>query len=362
MSKRSGGSSSRSSGGSSSSSRSSGGRSGGSLSSSRSGGSTRSSSSSSSGGSTPSRTSNKKPSIGLGGSSGKRISAFPFRVPTSGVRRPVSTSSGSSAAAGCAGCGGCSGIGFGVIIVAVVLVILVSSGAFSSCGRTNTNVEITRSTIAREPLPKGSVNETPYYTDELGWINNQTTLLDEMRYFYQKTGVQPYLFITDTVNGSHFPRVEDLAAFAESLYDDLFTDEAHCLLVFFEYGDAYMDRYVCGSQAKTVIDDEAADILLDYIDKYYYYEGLSDEEFFSKAFRDAADRIMTVTRSPWIPVFIIIGIIALIALLLFWWSNVKKQKNIEAKRTQEILNTPLETFGDKEVDDLAKKYQEDKES
>ena len=68
---------------------------------------------------------------------------------------------------------------------------------------------ITKSTIAREPLPKGSVNETDYYTDELGWIHNPSQLVIGLKNFYNKTGVQPHVYITDTVNGSHYPSGEE---------------------------------------------------------------------------------------------------------------------------------------------------------
>jgi hypothetical protein len=45
-------------------------------------------------------------------------------------------------------------------------------------------------------------------------------------------------------------------------------------------------------------------------------------------------------------------------VLFIWWRLVKKQKNLEAKRMEEILNTPLDQFGNKEADDLAKKYED----
>jgi hypothetical protein len=201
------------------------------------------------------------------------------------------------------------------------------------------------------------VNETGYYTDDAGWIGNETQLLSGMKHFYEKTGVQPYLYITDNINGSNSPTSEDLKAFANSKYDELFTDEAHLLLVFFEYGSnsQYMDWYVTGTQAKQVIDTEAGDILLDYLDRYYY-QNMSDEEFFSKSFSDAADRIMEVTTSPWIPVLIVLGVGSAMVIGFIWWSRAKKQKEIEAKRTEELLNTPLEKFGDTEAEELAKKY------
>lgn len=260
---------------------------------------------------------------------------------------------------GYGGCG-CGTAVLAVVIIAIVFALVIGfssgTGILSSGGS-----GITASTIVREPLPAGSVNETGYYTDELGWIQNKTELLNGMKHFYQKTGVQPYLYITDTVNGSHFPTSAELQSFAEGLYDQLFTDEAHILLVFFEYNSnsQYMDWYICGTQAKTVIDQEAADILLDYIDRYYYDNSLTEDEFFSKSFSDAADRMMEVTTSPWIPVLIVLGAAAVVIVLFIWWRHRVKQKNLEAKQTEDMLNTPLEKFGDTEAEEAAKKYEDD---
>ncbi|HSN59186.1 MAG TPA: hypothetical protein VLR72_07000 [Clostridiaceae bacterium] len=253
------------------------------------------------------------------------------------------------------GCG-CGTIVAIVVIFFIVAIIMMSlSSMFSgSSGCTG----VTPSTVERQALPKGAVNETGYYTDEAGWIGSETQLLSGMKHFYEKTGVQPYLYITDNINGSNSPTKAELQTYSEGLYDELFTDEAHLLLVFFEYGSnsQYMDWYIAGTQAKQVIDTEAGDILLDYIDRYYY-EDMTDEEFFSKSFSDSADRIMTVTTSPWIPVLIVLGIGAALVIGFVWWNRAKKQKEIEAKRTEELLNTPLEKFGDTEADELARKYE-----
>ena len=236
---------------------------------------------------------------------------------------------------------------FAIIIMVVVMIFAsIPPAAYGS---------VTRSTVKREPLPRSSVVEAGYYTDELGWIGNQTKLTAGMRNFYAKTGVQPHLYITDSINGSHNPSDIDLDNFAYEVYDRLFSDEAHLLLIFFEYNSRYHTWYLCGTQAKTVIDNEAADILLDYVDKYYYSD-MNEEEFFSRAFDDAAKRIMSVTVSPWVYVGAVAAVLAIIIIAFIWWSRAKKQKNLEAERTERILNTPLETFGDKNVDDLKGKY------
>ena len=263
--------------------------------------------------------------------------------------------------------GGGGGCGCGSIVIVFVFLFLFftvfsSAGLFSGGGG-STGGNITRSTIEREPLPSGMVNETDYYSDELGWIQNETEAVDGLRHFYNETGVQPHVHITGDIDGSTNPSMDEVEAYANDLYDELFTDEAHLLLVFFEpRPNDYMTYYVTGSQARSVIDTEAGDILLDYLDRNYYDGSLTDEEYFSHSFRDAADRIMEVTTSPWIPVFIIFGVVIGLYLLYRWWKSRQESKEKEAKRTEEMLSRPIETFGssDSEAERLSKKYSDKK--
>jgi len=354
---------SRGGGGSFGGSRGGGGRSGGSFGSGRSGGIF--------GGGSLGRSSSGGSSRPGGGSFGNQSFGGSFLGGYLGSRMGRG-SSGGSGPSGSSGRpprdNGPSGCGCGTVIFILVMVLIVFAvlSAFSSnfdSSISGGSGGLTKSTVVREALPPGSVNETGYYTDELGWIENKTELLNGLKYFYQKTGVQPYVYITNTINGSHYPSSTDIEKYANVLYDKLFTDEAHILLVFFEYTpNDYRDYYVTGTQAKTVIDTEAGDILLDYLDKYYYVSSMSESEFFGKAFSDSADRIMTVTKSPWINVFIVFGLAVLAIVLFVWWKYVKRQKEIEAKRTKEILDTPIERFGDTEAEDLAKKYDDDEKN
>ncbi len=251
------------------------------------------------------------------------------------------------------GCG-CAPVSLTLIAVVVILVLALVFTFSSSGGDGGSSV--TRSTIQREPLPQGSVVETDYYTDELGWIGNKTKLLDGLTNFYHKTGVQPYLWITDTIDGTHDPSAAQAEAFAKEKYAELFQDEAHLLVIFFEYNQQHAMSYWRGAHAMTVLDGEAMDILMDCIDRTYYKQGLTDEEFFSSAFDEAGERIMKVETPAWIPIMIVFGVVAVAAIGFLWWNRAKQQKNREAEQTEKILNTPLETFGDKEAEDLAKKY------
>ena len=254
---------------------------------------------------------------------------------------------------GSMGCGpGCLTSFIVCTILFILIIFLITYAATES--------RVTKSTVERVPLPKGAVTETAYFTDELGWINNPSKLTAGMKNFYAKTGVQPHLYITDNINGSQSPTDAIAEEFAYELYDELFSDEAHLLLIFFENDNFYRTWYMAGRQAKSVIDSEAGEILLDFIDRYYY-DSLSDEEYFSKAFSEAGERIMKVTVSPWIGVFIVFGVLAIVLLLFVFWSKRKKQKNLEAEQTEKILSTPLETFGG-EAEALAGKYEDEEKN
>lgn len=241
-------------------------------------------------------------------------------------------------------------ISLAVIVLALVMVLSIALPAAQG--------PVPASNVQREPLPKGSVTtDAGYYTDELGWITDRSLLTSGMRTFYDKTGVQPYLYLNDTIDGSHSPTDEQVEAFARETYAQLFgNDGAHILVIFFEYYESeYYRWYFCGPQATAVLDENAVDILLAYIDRYYY-SSMSESEYFSTAFDKAAGRIMSVTVSPWVYVGGVAAALAILIIAFAWWSKAKKQKNKEAEQTERILNTPLETFGDKDFEDLKDKY------
>ncbi len=259
------------------------------------------------------------------------------------------------------------------------MILYVLSELFSGSGSSDS---IQRSTIDREKLESTSLVESDsYYVDTLGWIGSGKTLEEGMKYFYDETGVQPFLVITDSI-GSNSVNLsdEELYDFANDVYDEEFTDEAHLVVVFYERDGYYRSCYTVGTEAKTVIDDEAGEILLDYID-HYYYSDYEEDEMFSRSFSEAADRMMKVTpHYGWI-VLIFVLIIVVLCITLTWWSKKKKAKLAEMNKAQQILDQELNSFGaagsasdpsataytppppntsdvydSKEVDELKKKY------
>lgn len=249
---------------------------------------------------------------------------------------------------------GNSGCGTTVLIVFVILLLFCGIGFFLWGGPSGGSV--TASTVAREALPANAVTETGYYTDADGdWIHNESVLTNGLKSFYRKTGVQPYVYILP--NGES-TSVNDLKSRAETLYPQLFTDEAHFLLVFCDNGSGgYNCGYAVGSQAKTVMDNEAVSILADYLDRYYNDSSVSEEEIFSNAFAKTADRIMTVTKSPVVPVAVCIAAVAIIALLVFSLQKRREAKERQRKADEEMWSTPLESFGTDEAAERAKKYE-----
>ena len=133
------------------------------------------------------------------------------------------------------------------------------------------------------------------------------------------------------------------------------------MVVFHEYYDGeYTVYWLAGKQAQAVIDDEAGEILMDYFDRYYYDSSKDNSEYFAAVFKEAGESMMKITRPAWYYPTIIGGIVLIILIILAIFAIRAKAKKEQDKRDQEILNTPLETFGDNETtvkaEDLAQKY------
>ena len=247
------------------------------------------------------------------------------------------------------------GLGCGTLIL-IIIAFFVIMTILASIGESNGGAsgDIGRSTVQREKLSSSAAKKTAYYTDEDGdWIHNPSVLEKGMKEFYDATGVWPYVYILP--NGTT-TSTSALKSAAEDAYGKLFSDEAHFLLLFCDDGHgSYNCGYAVGTQAKTIMDSEAVEILADYLDRYYD-NAATEEEMFAMTFSDTGKRIMTVTPSPAIPFAIALVVIA---ALIFVFQVIRKnqeKKIADMKHKEEVLKTPLEKFSDQETKDLEKKY------
>lgn len=209
---------------------------------------------------------------------------------------------------------------------------------------------IQTSTIERTKLESSQCQKVDtWYQDDIDWIHDEKTLLKGLKDFYNQTGVQPYLWITDNINGKVKPTSSDFESALQSKYNELFDDEGHLIVCFMESSPSvYATYYWAGSAAKGVIDDEAGEILLDVIDSKYTSD-LTDEQMFSKSFSDAAERMMKVGRTTKQYIIMAVAVIAGLGFVvgcIFFIKAKQKADAEKAKETQEILNTSVEEMAD----------------
>lgn len=239
-----------------------------------------------------------------------------------------------------------------ILIIAIIIVCVLGLSFI-------TKNDITPSTVNREKLDSKYLTELSEWYDDsaMGWIRSSQTLENGLRKFYKNTGVQPYLVITDNINGDVNPTGQDVLDYANTIYDQMFEDEGHMVFVFQcqDGGVDYMMAACTGVQAKTVVDDEALEILYDYVDKYFYSD-LDEDEMFATAFSKASERMMTKTISPIIVIAIVIGIIGSLVVIYFIIKAIHKRARERAAETERILRTSVDTFGDQELDDLRDRY------
>lgn len=212
---------------------------------------------------------------------------------------------------------------------------------------------------SKEPREKftGTVNLNGFYSDPDGLLyDDEIKPLEQgLEHFYKTTGVCAYVYfvneLDENINGNEY---------ASTLYDELFNDEGHILLLY-DYMNAYMydaEGYAIG----TTIDSEALDMLYDYIEA----EWANDSEnlgAIGDGCAKAADRMMYREKTFFqkyqsiiIVIIIAIALIIIVKVLFKWWKAKTAQKNKEQEDLERTLKTPLESFGTTSMDDLKQKY------
>ena len=253
-----------------------------------------------------------------------------------GYRRNVYTSSSS---------------GLGTLIACLIVFAVV---IFSFFMIASDDSDVT-STINREKIENPIPYDNNCIKDELGYVENTSKLSKNLKNFYNKTGIQPYIYLKSYDETLTSDSQKD--NYAQNWYEQNIDNEDTFLFVYYEDQDpneiGYM-AYVNGKQVTSVMDSEAVNIFWNYIDRYWTDDSLSTVEVFTKTFNSTANTIMekSTTSNDIIKIIcIIVGIIIVIGGIIYLLRMKFKRDKEKAKETVEILKTPLD-----KSDELRDKY------
>lgn len=253
-----------------------------------------------------------------------------------GYRRNVYTSSSS---------------GLGTLIACLIVFTVV---IFSFFMIASDDSDVT-STINREKIENPIPYDNNCIKDELGYVENTSKLSKNLKNFYNKTGIQPYIYLKSYDETLTSDSQKD--NYAQNWYEQNIDNEDTFLFVYYEDQDpneiGYM-AYVNGKQVTSVMDSEAVNIFWNYIDRYWTDDSLSTVEVFTKTFNSTANTIMekSTTSNDIIKIIcIIVGIVIVIGGIIYILRMKFKRDKEKAKETVEILKTPLD-----KSDELRDKY------
>lgn len=202
------------------------------------------------------------------------------------------------------------------------------------------------STRNREKIENPVAYTNDCVKDEIGYVEDTSALSRNLQNFYNKTGIQPYIYLK--AYDSSLTTDTEKEDYARDWYDKNIDNEDTFLYVYFEDADpdevGYM-AYVNGKEVTSVMDAEAVSIFWNYIDRYWTDASLTMVQVFSKTFDSTAKTIMTksttgkdLAKKGILFGTVLVGAVAVIVILRM---HYKRQKE-KAQETVDILNTPLD--------------------
>ena len=202
------------------------------------------------------------------------------------------------------------------------------------------------STRNREKIENPVAYTNDCVKDEIGYVEDVSALSKNLQNFYNKTGIQPYIYLK--AYDASLSTDAEKEEYAKDWYDKNIDNEDTFLYVYFEDADpdevGYM-AYVNGKEVTSVMDAEAVSIFWNYIDRYWTDGSLTMVQVFTKTFDATAKTIMTksttgkdLAKKGILFGTVLVGVVAVIVILRM---HYKRQKE-KAQETVEILNTPLD--------------------
>lgn len=237
-------------------------------------------------------------------------------------------------------------------VIQIVVILVIAAIMFGSMMMNRPS-----STIQREKLNTGKAFWNDCIVDELGWINNAGRLSMSLKHFYDKTGVQPVIYLK--AYDESLVTDEDKELWAENFYESKYSNDEHVLLyVYFAEKNTDLDvgyMYLqYGYQSGQVFDAEAIDIFWRYMDSNWEsYDSNDTDNMLKDTFNKTADVIMKVsTTTKDLIRYAIVGVVLIVISGIFLTMLRLKFKRAkeEAEETERILSQPLQTFEEPESD------------
>ncbi len=203
---------------------------------------------------------------------------------------------------------GCGCLGTIIMVVVIVIIMIavslanwITGGTTSQQDTYNTgniiyvdnNTNHTSNTTTREKVVSDIAFNEDCIIDELDWLADTDALIDALEYFYDATGIQPYIYLR--AYDSSLSTNNQKENFAIDWYESNIDNEITFLFVYFSEKNSSSTNgymvYVNGYDIEDVMDNEAIDIFWDYVDSYFY-SSLSADEKLIQIFESTADAIM----------------------------------------------------------------------
>lgn len=205
-------------------------------------------------------------------------------------------------------------------------------------------IKTVKSTITREKLTDVDPYTTDCVRDDLNWINSENSTGKSLKAFYDKTGIQPYIYLK--AYDSNLVTDEQKDTFASNYFDSMgYKDNAMLFIYFCEKNESDVG-YMCmqyGNAAATILDMEAIDIFWSYIDNYWYSD-LDTDEMFETVYNKTANGIMSTSKTSKDIVFVLIITLSSIIMLAIVYAIIMariKAGKAKMEHERKILNTDV---------------------
>lgn len=201
-------------------------------------------------------------------------------------------------------------------VLALVIIILIYFVFAQFFG----DSRLTWSSVEREPL-EGTTMSADLYTDLTeSYITSSTDLTEGMSNFFAATGISAYIYILE--DDSSLTSADSLSETAQSLYDELFDDEYHLLVLVCSNTEEFFFAYAYGDEAAALLnEDETIPILDECINHYFDKDDIAYS--LSSGIESGGNHIMQ-TSGNFGTIIIILAII--IAAMVFAYFGAKKRK------------------------------------